>query len=61
MGIQKVELETDCLLLKTELSSNAYDDAQGGNLFREIKFLLEIYFAEFKVLYYPRTCNRVAQ
>jgi hypothetical protein len=42
------------------LSSNDYDDAHGGNLFREIKYLLEIHFAEFKVLYCPRTCNRVA-
>jgi ribonuclease HI len=58
-GIQKVEIETDCLTLKTALSSKAYDDAQGGNLFREIKYLLEIHFAKFKVLHCPRTCNKV--
>jgi ribonuclease HI len=59
-GIQKVKIETDCLTLKTALLSKAYDDAQGGNLFREIKYLLEIHFAEFKVLHCPRICNKVA-
>jgi hypothetical protein len=58
IGIQKVELKTYCLLLKTALSSNAYDDAQGGNLFKEIKYLPEIHFVEFKVPYCSRTCNR---
>jgi hypothetical protein len=55
-----VEIETDCLTLKTALSSKVYDDALGGNLFREIKYLLDIHFAEFKELLCPRTCNMVA-
>jgi hypothetical protein len=55
-----VEIETDCLTLKMTLLSKAYDDAQGGNFFREIKYPLEIYFVEFKVLHCPRTCNKVA-
>jgi hypothetical protein len=59
-GIQKVELETDCLTLKVALSSNVYDDAQGGSLFREIKFLLGINFVNFRIVHASRVCNNVA-
>jgi hypothetical protein len=47
LGIQKVELEMDCLTLKMALSSTAYDDSAGGNLFRELNHC-------------PRACNMVA-
>jgi hypothetical protein len=59
-GIHKVELETDNLTLKTALSSDAYDAAERGILFREIKYLLAVNFADFKVIHRPRTCNKVA-
>jgi hypothetical protein len=41
------------------LSSSDYDDSEGSNLFREIKYLLEINFADYRVLHC--TCNTVAQ
>jgi hypothetical protein len=50
----------DCLTLKTALSSNAYDGSEGGNLFREIKYLLQFNFVEYKVAHCQRSCNRVA-
>jgi hypothetical protein len=53
-------LETDCQILIRVLSSSDYDDSEGGNLFREIRYLLEINFADYKVLHCPRTCNAVA-
>jgi hypothetical protein len=59
-GIHKVELETDCQILIRVLSSSDYDDSGGGNLFREIKYLLEKNFADYKVLHCPRTCNTIA-
>jgi hypothetical protein len=59
-GVHKVEVETDCLTLKTVLSSNAYDAAEGGTLVREIKFLLATNFVDIKVIHCPRTCNKVA-
>jgi hypothetical protein len=58
--IYKVELETECLTLKTALSRDAYDAAEGGTLFREIKYLLAVNFADFKVIHRSRTCNKVA-
>jgi hypothetical protein len=42
------------------LSSNIYDDAQGGSLFREIKFLLGINFIDFRIVHASRVCNNVA-
>jgi hypothetical protein len=59
-GIHKVELETDCLTMKVALSSNIYDDAQGGSLFREIKILLGINFIDFRIVHASRVCNNVA-
>jgi ribonuclease HI len=59
-GINKVELETDYQILIKALSSSDYDDSEGGNIFREIKFLLEMNFADYKVLHCPRTCNTTA-
>jgi hypothetical protein len=59
-GVHKVEVETDCITLKTVLSSNAYDVLEGGTLVREIKFLLATNFVDIKVIHCPRTCNKVA-
>jgi hypothetical protein len=42
------------------LSNSDYDDSEGGNLFREIKYLLEKNFADYEVLHCPRTCNTIA-
>lgn len=58
-GMYLIEFETDCLVLKSALSSNAYDAATGGHLFREIKFLIQVNFIEFKVMDVSRSCNKV--
>lgn len=58
-GMLKLELETDCLVLKTELTSNICL-CVCGSIFREIKILMGINFIDVKVSYSPRSYNRVA-
>ena len=39
-GMMSFELESDCLGLKVALTSSAMDAAEGGALFKDIKFLI---------------------
>lgn len=48
-GMMKFEIQTDCLLLKTALTSGDYDASTGGATLREIRFLLDTYFIDVKV------------
>lgn len=56
----KVYLKTDCLNLQQTISSSAQDRSPIGVLFREVKFLLQFGFSEYKILYCPRVCNSPA-
>lgn len=55
-GQHLIELETDCLAVKTALTSNAYDASTSGLIFREIKFLLQFNFINVKMSLPP--CRR---
>lgn len=56
-GMGRVIFETDCLNLQQAISSTAQDRGPLGVLFREAKFLLQLGFIEYKIMYCPRTCN----
>lgn len=45
-GFHLIELETDCIALKTALNSNTYDASIGGLFFREIKFMFQVNFID---------------
>jgi hypothetical protein len=59
-GMGKVIFATDCSCLKLAISSDEYDCAPLGTLFREIKFLLRMGFIEYRIEYCPRLCNKPA-
>lgn len=56
-GMGRVHFETDCISLQKAVSSSNQDRGPLGVLFREIKFILQTSFIEFKILYCPRACN----
>jgi hypothetical protein len=60
LGIGRPIFATDCQVLKTAVTSNSYDAAPLGALFREIKYQLQLSFIEFKVIYVHRDCNKPA-
>lgn len=59
-GMGHVIFETDCLALQQALSSASQDRGPLGILFREAKFLLGLGFIEYRILHYPRSCNKPA-
>jgi hypothetical protein len=60
LGVSRIILETDSLLLKQALDDSSYGLAVTGGLICEIQVLLATNFSSFRVMYAPRTCNRVA-
>jgi hypothetical protein len=60
MGFGRIIIATDCQTLQQALTSTDYDMAELGTLFREAKFLLQMEFLDYHVIYVPRTCNKPA-
>ena len=58
--IGRVIFAMDCEVLKTVITSNSYDAAPLGAMFREAKFLLQVSFIEYKVVYMHRSSNKLA-
>jgi hypothetical protein len=60
MGMPRVVVETDSLLLKLALDSNSFALSQAGGIIHEIKSMLNVSFSSWRSSYCPRECNRVA-
>ena len=59
-GMGRVLLEMDSQLVKSALVMNSFGLADTGGIVYELKCMIRSSFTEFKVLFSPRTCNRVA-
>ncbi|TVU21067.1 hypothetical protein EJB05_30680, partial [Eragrostis curvula] len=60
MGIGKIVLETDALLVKQAIETYSHESSQVGTLISELRNLLDLDFIDAKVEYRPRDCNKVA-
>ena len=60
MGCQNLILETDASILRQALTSDMYDNADLGNLFRDMRLLIRLSFKCCIIQNCPRTCNIVA-
>lgn len=60
-GTSRVLLETDSQIVKMTLETNLFSLADIGGIVYELKNMIRSLFVEFKVLFTPKTCNRVAQ
>jgi hypothetical protein len=60
MGIGRVKMATDCLTLQNALTSTKYVLSHIGALLRQIKFMLNLSFIDFQVVYVSRSCNKPA-
>jgi hypothetical protein len=59
LGMSKVVIETDSLLLKMALESNSFALAQTGGILCEIKTMLLDSFSSWSFSLCPRECNKV--
>jgi hypothetical protein len=59
-GMDKVILETDSLMLKQALESEAYRLAEMGGYIFQLKSLIHGSFSRYRCNFVPRSCNRVA-
>lgn len=60
MGIGRIIVATDCKNLITAITSQGYDSSILGQLFLEIKYMLQTSFIQYQVDFCPRVCNQVA-
>jgi ribonuclease HI len=60
LGISRIVVELDALLVVQAISSTAYDRSAAGNLIKELRGLVQSNFSSFKCVYVPRSCNAVA-
>jgi len=60
LGIGKLILETDALLIKQALASTEVCDRREEGLVNELKFLVSTSFIHFECVFRGRDCNRVA-
>lgn len=60
MGMGHIIFETDCLNLQHTITSNVFDDAAVGVLFRDVRCLLQLSFLTHAVMHCTRTCNKPA-
>ena len=60
LGIGKLILETDALLIKQALASTEVCDRPEEGLVNELKFLVSTNFIHFECVFQGRDCNRVA-
>ena len=59
-GMGRVMFMMDCLPLKQAMEANLSDRSQLGCLFRESKYLLQMGFIEYKILFECCSCNKPA-
>lgn len=59
-GLQRVEAETDSLMLKMAMEDNSYALSALGGIICEMKNFVNTNFRSFSVKYCPRGCNKVA-
>ncbi|RLN33599.1 hypothetical protein C2845_PM03G24330 [Panicum miliaceum] len=60
MGLGRVVVETDSLILKNSLKDNSYRLAEAGGAILELKNFIREHFFSCVVNYVPRSCNKVA-
>ena len=60
MGVERIVVETDSLVLKQALMSSSHRLAPTGGLICETQCLLATNFSAFEIAYVPGSCNRVA-
>lgn len=60
MRRQRVIVETDSIMQKQAVTSDAYDLSQLGVVFRDIKFQFRVGFMNVCVEHCPRMCNQAA-
>jgi hypothetical protein len=60
LGISKIQVETDSVMLKMTMESNGFALAAVGGIVLEIKDLIRSLFTSSPVSFCPRVCNRVA-
>ena len=60
VGISRVAIETDSVNLVAAVTSDRFDQALGGVLFREIRVLLSLHFVTLSFSHVSRTCNGCA-
>ena len=60
MGVGKIVIETDAMVLAQALNSSTFHLAPTGGLIWEIQSLLASNFGAFEVVSVHRTCNKVA-
>jgi hypothetical protein len=61
LGISKVIVETNSMLLKMALESNTFSLTPTGGIVFEIKSLMNMYFNVCSFSFYHRECNRVVR
>jgi hypothetical protein len=60
LGMGRIIIETDAILLNLALQSSEFNLARHGVLFWEAKFLLLTNFLDYRVMYCKRKCDTVA-
>lgn len=60
LGIGRLVIETDALMVVQACTSTAYDMSSVGYLAQELRSMVDSNFQFFKFAYVPRECNRVA-
>ena len=59
-GMGRVIFATDSACLKAACSSSEFEHSPLGTLFKEIKYLLQLGFIEYRLELCPRVCNKPA-
>ena len=60
LGVGRAIFETDSLVLKQVVTSNAYGLGPLGAMFSDIKFRLQTLFIEARVVCVARSCSKPA-
>jgi len=60
VGISKVQVETDSLLLRNGVLTDKMDQAPAGVIFQDIRRVIRDHFLSFECLHVPRLCNSFA-
>jgi hypothetical protein len=59
-GISTLVLESDSSNLVKAMTSNEYDLAPEGVIFRDLRLFISLNFSSVEVVFAPRSCNKVA-
>ena len=60
VGISKLQIETDSLLLQKGVLTDEMDQARAGVIFQDIRRVIRDHFLCFECLHVPRLCNSSA-